>query len=180
MKINVLIFLLFLCACSSHDLLSKNRRDISYNEVRDLVLSQSDEAKIIKKLGTPNEKTSDGNAYTLHYSDPKTSLPRLLVTLLADTNTVIDAIWIPRHDEAEYSLQGAKAAFADLNFKEVAEKKANPHSFSKGADLFIDEKSGVTIRYDKDHKATEAIGFYHSDSRTPAQQKPASAAPYSL
>ena len=180
MRLNLLLLLLFVTACTSTQLSSKIG-EVPFYEVRDVVSTQKDETAVVKKFGSPSRQTSSEGSYTFHYDDSKSGLPRFLITFAADKKNVIDAIWIPQDTDAEYTLSGAKNAFAGSEFREVVEnKKNNPHAFTKGAVNYIDEKSGVTIRYDRDHKATEAIGFYRNDVRIPAQEKATKDVPYTF
>lgn len=180
MRLNLLLVMLFITACTSTQLSSKIG-EVHFSEVRDLVSTQKDEIAVLEKFGSPSRRTSIEGFYTLQYDDSKSGLPRFFITLAADKKNVVDAIWIPQPTDAEYTLSGAKNAFAGSEFREVVEnKKENPHAFTKGAVNYIDEKSGVTIRYDRNHKATEAIGFYRNDVRIPAQEKAAKDVPYTF
>lgn len=165
------IFLsLCLVSCSSLQKPSLSY-EINYIDLKKIVLANESEDAALRKLGPADDRILNEKTFTLQYNDAKSGLPRFLLTFLNESKKIDNAIWIPNSNESEYTLKGALATFASSSFKEVPEKNLNTHHISLGAISYIDQKDGISLKYDRDHKVIEAIGFYRSDSRYPAENK---------
>jgi hypothetical protein len=90
-------------------------------------------------------------------------------------------VWIPKSSEKEVSLTAAKEGFKGSNFTIIQDTPLNSHALDEGGISYVDERSGVTIRYDKNLKEVEAIAIYSTEKRTPAHdQESGPITPYSL
>lgn len=157
-----------------------NALTLSYARVRSLVVGSSTEGDVQGKLGSPTSRVVSQGYYTLQYDDPASGAQRLSMNFSSENNKLMDILWIPQEDEREYSLDGAKGGFVGASFKETHEDDSNLHAHSVGGDIFIDQKAGVTIRYDSIQKVVEAIAIYSPNERIPAEDKPEAKAPYAF
>jgi len=166
MKFRSILLILFLSACVTGTKISKVD-SLNFEQVRSLALSSSTENEVVDVLGQPTGRTDKVGYYTLHY-DSSNGLQRLSINFSTESHKLSSALWIPREGEKEYSLTQAKAVFSGASFKEVINSNNNPHSISLDAVSYIDEKTGVTIRYDREQNVVEAIAMFDVNTRLPA------------
>lgn len=179
MKTSVVLSLLLVSACTTGSK-SANADALSYNKVRGLIAGESTEKKVRDLFGSPTRRTEENGYYIFSYDDAKNGLQRLVVNFQPEKQLVSAILWVPQEGENEYSLSLAKAGFQGANFKEVPMTSDNPHAISEEAIAYIDEKSGVTIRYDRDLKFVEAIAIYDVNTRLPAEADKRKKIPYTI
>ncbi len=179
MRLAILVFVFLGAACATRVQMT-DARALNYARVRSLVVGSSTEGEVKGILGSPTGRVLSQGYYTLQYDDPASGAQRLSMNFSSENNKLMDILWIPQEDEREYSLDGAKGGFVGASFKETREDGANPHAHSVGGDIFIDQKAGVTIRYDSIQKVVEAIAIYSPNERIPAEEKPEAKAPYTF
>jgi len=179
MKFRIAIMTLFLSACVTNGTI-ESTRSLDYNKARSFVVGSSTEGDVVAILGAPTSRTEDASYYTLNYNDPKTGAQRLTLNFLSENHKLSGLLWVPREDEKEYSLMQAKAGFKNASFKEIINIDKNPHAISVEAISYIDEKSGVTIRYDRSQNGVEAIAIYDVNIRLPAGVDKRSQIPYTF
>lgn len=178
MKISKLLFLFFLSACATVPD-TQQSRSLEYNKILEFKIGTSAESDVVKVLGAPASRIEKNGYYTLNYVDPKLGNQRLSINFSKANQKLSGFLWIPQEDEKEFFLEQAKASFKNSNFKEVQDIDSNPHAVSKVIS-FIDEKSGVTIRYDRSRSAVEAIAVYDMTNRVPAATEKIRDTPYTF
>jgi hypothetical protein len=178
MKYITLSSVFFLTACASNPA-SRQLTSLQYDKVLNLGIGVSNESDVVKALGVPTNRNEKNGYYTLNYVDQTTGFQRLSVNFLSAGGKLSGILWIPRQDEKESTLVEAKAGFKQANFKEIRNEDSNPH-FISGVISIVDEKSGVTIRYDQRAKMVEAIARYDVSSRVPATTDGKNKAPYTF
>jgi hypothetical protein len=179
MKIKVILLAFFLSSCATGTKTSQVD-SLSFERVRAFTEGTSTENDIVAILGSPTSRTEERGYYTLHYDSPKTGMQRLSLNFLVEGHVLTGLLWIPREGEKEYSLGPAKAGFMNANFKEVINSVDNPHAVSVDDVSYIDEKSGVTIRYDRLQKNVAAIAMYDSNTRLPAEAEKKEKVPFTF
>lgn len=143
---------------------------LNYEKVRALVIGISTEDEILKLFGEPTDIQVVGDSRILKYADSTTGAQRLTVTVPTSHNLISEILWIPYQGEQEVTLSGAKSGFKNALFREIPQVNQNSHSLGQAA-LYVDEISGVTIRYDKALREVEAIAIYGVNSRAPAKKE---------
>jgi hypothetical protein len=156
------------------------RRQLNFSQIRSLKVGHSKLIEVERLFGSPTQRSHLNGIQTLRYDDPSTGDQRLTVNFSEGDQILTDILWIPLEVEPEYGLSGAKAGFLGHTFKEVRESENNPHLNSQGVTLFIDDSTGVTIRYNESDKIVEAIAIYSASNRAPAAKKRSMNAPYTL
>lgn len=132
-------------------------------------------------LGPPTSENTDNFFFTTRYKDPTTGANRLTLRFSKKNKQLEDLVWIPKSLEKEVSLAAAKEGFNGANFKIIHDIPHNSHALNEGGISYVDVRSGVTIRYDKNLKEVEAIAIYSTENRTPAHEKDSGlTTPYSL
>ncbi|HEY8269429.1 MAG TPA: hypothetical protein VIG33_00960 [Pseudobdellovibrionaceae bacterium] len=179
MKFKGILMTLFLSACVTNTT-GSNRGSLNYDKVRSLVVGYSTESDVLAVLGLPTGRTEEAGYYILNYDDSKTGFQRLSINFLLGSQKLSGILWIPREDEKEYSLMQAKAGFKNADFKEIINRSTNPHAISPDEVSYIDEKHGVTIRYDRSQNIVEAIAMYDVNVRLPAATEKKNQIPYTF
>lgn len=165
MKDTFLGILFFLSACAS----TPNIKGSLYEKAFNFQVGVSTEAEVVKALGIPSSRTLKDEYYVLEYDIPETGIQRLSLNF-RNNNKLSSLLWVPSEGEKEITLEGAKASFKGAKFKTVEREDKGSHSISKTI-LYIDEASGITIRYNPSSNYVEAIAKHDVDSRIPAGQK---------
>lgn len=178
MKYMISMSLLFLTACASP---SRNitTSNLTYEKVLNFKIGATSETEVIKLLGTPSSRAERTDYHVLVYNDPQTGFQRLSLNFNNSTKLLTTLLWVPADGEKEISLGGAKEGFNGVSFKQVDEDTSSPHAISKII-LFVDEKSGVTIRYNPTVKVVEAIAKYDIGTRSPSNIDKTIKTPYTF
>ncbi|MGZ3747487.1 MAG: hypothetical protein ACXWRE_08955 [Pseudobdellovibrionaceae bacterium] len=179
MKLRLVIITLFLSACVTSSKHS-NAHSLSYERVRSFIIGFSTESDVIAALGSPSNHTDETDYYTLSYEDYETGFQRLSLNFSYESHKLSSLLWIPKENEKESSLEQAKAGFKNATFREIINRSDNPHAISLEAVSYIDEKSGVTIRYDRSLNVVEAIAMYVTTDRSPAKAVKENSIPYTF
>lgn len=175
MKMKIGLLALFLSACATSNVVDNS---LTYEKVRAFKVGVSKQADIFAALGSPTNQSEEPGRYTLIYDDPKTGAQRLSLTFAEDKLSSI--LWVPYEGEKEFSLVNVKAEFKNASFKEVIENIKNPHLITLSAVSYVDEKSGVTIRFDRNQNYVEAIAIFDPKIRFPADSEKREQIPYTF
>jgi|GEM_PF-6745584 len=157
-------WLIFVCSCTIPS--KKEERIITFSEVMKLDIGKSSEAEVIATFGMPNDRIDDSDYFTLEYTDPKTGFLLLSVNFFREPRLVQAFLWIPRQEDKEFGLEGAKAVYGAAQFKLFRDEPAS-HSVSETYSL-IDDQAGVTIRFNGIRNTVEAIARFEGGSRKPS------------
>lgn len=168
--------IIFLSACSTSP---KSRiTSLDYNKILSLQLGKTTESEVVSSFGSYTEKIQKDGYYTLTYVDAKTGFQRVSLNFSSANNVLTGFLWLPHPGDKQTALSEAKLSFREANFKEVKSEESNPHIASNVVSL-VDEKSGITIRYDKKRDFVEGIAKYDVNNRIPANSTKQNI-PYSL
>jgi hypothetical protein len=166
-KINfsTLVIFFLIAACSGKKI-AANTDPLSYSRLFDLKISQSED-DVMKLLGTPQKREEQSSYFTLIYQDSNKN-QRMRLNFSSSDRRLISFLWIPLYDEKEALLKNAQAGFTNAQFKEVKKENPIPHIVDPTF-FYIDDKLGVTIRYNPQTARVEGISRYDSLSeRVPA------------
>jgi hypothetical protein len=177
MKQIYLIILFFLNSCA----LPKNDHNVNltYEEVLTLKIGTTVENDVITKFGSSYNRIEKNDIYTLTYNDQNSGDQRASFNFLTSSNKLSGILWIPKKNEKEFILSDAKASFKNTQFKEIINDEENPHTESKNT-LYIDEKSGISIRYNSKNNFVEAIAKFKVENRTPTSIIKTKKNPYTI
>lgn len=175
-KIVLITFLLSACVTKN----ANSSSSLAYENIRNFVVGSTTQADVLATLGSPTNAAAEGEHLLVSYDDPKTGAQRLSLSFSSKTDKLSSVLWIPKESEKEYSLKQAQEGFKNASFKEVVNERKNPHALSLATVSYIDSKSGVTIRYNQNQKAVEAIAIYDGSVRIPAGQNKTDQIPYTL
>lgn len=175
-KLFILILLIFEISCVT----KPSVYSLNFNKIRNLEIGKTTEIEAKKIFGNPISKTQSENYYTVQYNDHKTGAQRLSLSFTSKDKILSSILWVPKVDENEYTLEGAKAGFKNSDFKDLNESDENPHALSSGNFWLVDKNLGVTIRYNKEFKTVDAIGLYSSTLRVPTEQSEREKTPYTF
>ena len=170
------VFILSACTTS----IKNNPTFLVYEDIRQFQIDVTTEDDILSALGQPTQKSDEGGISTYIYDDSRTSGQRLSMTFQTAEKKLSSLLWIPYEGEKEASLNYLKNEFKKANFKEVPDIQRNPHAIISGAVSYIDEKLGITIRYDQKSQSVEAIALYSVKSRVPTDVNKRNDGPYTF
>ena len=168
MRYVIISLAFFLSGCALNPA-NQKASTLQYDRVLSFGIGVSNERDVVETLGMPTSRIVKNGYYTLTYDDPATGFQRLSVNFISASRKLSGFLWIPRQDEKEFTLGTAKAGFKNADFKEVRDVGNNPHFVSEVVS-FVDEKSGITIRYDRRSHKVEAIARYDVSNRVPASE----------
>lgn len=163
----LLILILFsLSACASVDKMSS----LNFITAMNLKIGSTSEKDATEKIGMAGVRSEKNGYYTIDYDDPKTGYQRLSLNFDSETQILKSILWIPTEGEKELTLLGAQEHFKNAHFVQVKESTSNSHSVSSML-VYIDEQKGISIRYNPNSQAVEALAKYDPSARTPANSK---------
>lgn len=144
---------------------------LKFSTILNFQIGETRAAEIINVLGEPASTTQKANYFIMNYDDPETGFQRFTVNINKDDSTLMSYLWMPKETERESTLDYAKKIFINARYLEQNEENKSAHMVSSDIVLYVDQKSGVTIRYDKRRDEVEAIALYHLEGRVPGSVK---------
>lgn len=157
----------------------EEKANLTYDEVLTLKIGITIENDVITKFGVPYSRIEKNDIYTLTYNDHNSGNQRASFNFLISSNKLSGILWLPKKNEKEFILSEAKESFKNAQFKEIIDDEENPHSESKNT-LYIDENSGVSIRYNSKNNFVEAIAKFTIADRSPTSFKKTKKIPYTI
>ncbi len=167
MKCVIVSIMFCLSACVSS--LNSPTKSISYKKMLLLNIGATTENEVVNVLGAPADRIEKNGYYTLNYNDDETGFQRAAVNFNSEKK-MSGFLWIPKQNEQESAIKNVTAEFSGSNFKEIPDETNSSHSVSDKISL-VDEKSGITIRYDRHRNLVEAIARYSLNNRIPASSE---------
>ncbi|WP_295901073.1 hypothetical protein [uncultured Bdellovibrio sp.] len=168
MKCGVLITsLIMLAGCASTS--GKTQR-LTYENVKSLSVGKSTSSEVIATLGSPSDKNSRDGYFSLQFNDPSTGVQRVTANFDDKTSKLIGILWIPTESDPQISLSNTLESFQGASFVTEQSERDRIHSISR-VKFYIDQKRGITIRYDENLKQVEGISFYEGTGRLPSNNQ---------
>ena len=167
MKILLAIVLFSLSACA---VTGKKNSSLSFATAMSFKIGTTLEKDASEKIGLTGIRSDKNGYYTVNYDDPKTGYQRLSLNFDLETQILKSILWIPTDGEREITLSGAREQFKNAQFVETSENVGTAHSFSRIL-IYSDDERGISIRYNPNSQAVEALAKYDPTIRAPANSR---------
>lgn len=138
-------------------------RKLRFEDVERLRLMMTAE-EVVQQIGKPEQKTTDkagglSKEIWIYFDGDKSHTQRVTLTFDHDSNKLIDKLYIPREDEAEYSFDKLIAKKISTNkFERIVPKICGENHYEKD-EIWIDESSANIIRSNRKTKEVASIGW---------------------